>query len=194
MIVGQDPGRPPSNARDRAELRSIMQDEVLKFTVMRREHLLPLIVAQYPHMDSEWHLAELDRQQPLYEEYDPVVALAVMAADHENSPELRRQAASDAAQYVRPKLRAVDFTIDPASTEAQAERARLADRLVGLLEAGAAAKRSLVVDGEARDVTPTEAQSGSVQTEAQSGSAPPAHPSGDGGAETLGVQDTTPEP
>ena len=145
-IVGLDHSDPAANTRTKVELRAAVQDSVREFTIMRRERILPDIVALHPDWTDEMVQQELDFRQPQYDEYDPVVQLAVMAADHSNSPELRRQAAGEAAQYLRPKLKSIEMVVDPLSEETRAERAELAARLVGLLEAGAAAKRAVVVD------------------------------------------------
>lgn len=147
--------RMTSPSRDKAELRAAMQDSVMEFTRLRRERLLPDLRAAHPHATPEELKAKLDEMQPLFHEYDPVIELAIMGADYRNSPELRRQANSEAAQYVRPKLKSVEFTVDPNSaTELEARRA-LAGRLVGLLDAAAAAKRDTIVEVEANSVTVT---------------------------------------
>lgn len=85
---------------------------------------------------------ELDRIQPLIEEYDPVVELAIMASDYSNEPSLRRQANSDAAPYLRPKLSAVSILDSPDVLEHEEQKKVLAGNLLGLLEAASRAKKA----------------------------------------------------
>lgn len=138
-------------SRDKAELRGTVQDSVAEFTRLRREALLPAIRSANPGASEEYIMACLDEKQPLYEEYDPVVQMALMAADHSNSVELRRQAAAETAQYLRPKLKSVEVVLNPETPEERAERTSLAARLAGALESLASAKQS----GVMIDVTPS---------------------------------------
>lgn len=148
--------RMPATSRDKAELRAAMQNSVLEFTTMRRSQIEAQIRSEYPSLSDDEIAKRVDLAQPLYAEYDPVVELAIMGADHSNTPELRRQANAEAAQYVRPKLKSIEFTQDPQSLEEKEQRRALAGRLVGLLEAAAAAKR------DSADVPPVPpAESGS---------------------------------
>lgn len=138
--------RMPSTSRDKAELRAAMQDSVFEFTTLRRSKIALAVRAEHPDWSDERVAERVDEMQPEYPEYDPVVELAVMGADHRNTPELRRQANAEAAQYVRPKLKSIEFTADPASLEEQSARRELAGRLVGLLNAAASAKRDTAED------------------------------------------------
>ena len=140
--------RMPSTSRDKAELRAAMQDSVLDFTTLRRSKIRAQLVAEYPTWTESQIDERVDELQPEYPEYDPVVELAVMGADHRNTPELRRQANAEAAQYVRPKLKSIEFTADTASLEEQAARRELAGRLVCLLNAAATAKRETAEDAD----------------------------------------------
>ena len=154
VIVAEGPSRRVVAARDKIELRTQMQESVHRYTTMLRERLLPVLRREHPDW-SEQQIAELlDARQPLYQEYDPVILLGLMSADHSNSPELRRQAAAEAAQYTRPKLKSVEMTVDPGGAREE-ERRALAGRLVGLLDAAAEAKRESgsTIEGEARDVS-----------------------------------------
>jgi hypothetical protein len=150
VIVGETQRR-ATRVRDKIELRAQMQESVHQHTFMLRERLLPDLRRENPGATEDEIMAMLDKLQPIYEEYDPVVQLAMMAVDHSFSPELRRMAASDAAQYVRPKLKSVELTVDPNGAAEQEKRA-LAERLRGLLDAGAAAKRDsgVTIDATAR--------------------------------------------
>ena len=135
--------RRPSRSRDKAELRGAMQDEVRRHTAMLRERLLPALRVEMEGATEEEIMAELDFRQPLIDEFDPVIELAMIGANYAHSPELRRAALAESAQYVRPKLKSVELTVDPNSEEERAARAALADRLRGLLDAAADAKRTI---------------------------------------------------
>lgn len=123
-----------------------MQDSVFEFTTLRRTKISAQVRLEHPGWSDDQVLERVDEIQPEYPEYDPVVELAVMGADHRNTPELRRQANAEAAQYVRPKLKSIEFTADPASLEEKEARRELAGRLVGLLNAAASAKRDTAED------------------------------------------------
>lgn len=123
------PGRPlgiPN--RDKAELRALIQERVHEFTELRaREDELAGVPPE-------------DRQQ-IIEEYDPVVMMALVAVDRRTKLDMRLRANSEVAQYVRPKLKSVEFTADPEAMETLEERRQLSEKLVGLLEAAASAKK-----------------------------------------------------
>lgn len=146
--------RMPSTSRDKAELRAAMQDSVFEFTTLRRTKIAAQLRLEYPTWTDEQVAERVDDLQPEYPEYDPVVELAVMGADHRNTPELRRQANAEAAQYVRPKLKSIEFTADPASLEEREARKELAGRLVGLLNAAASAKRDTAEDAPPAPTAP----------------------------------------
>lgn len=124
--------------RDRIGLRAMVQDSVHHFTMLRREEA-------YRSFESEHNrpptAEELDQIQPLMEEFDPVVELAIMGADRRNEPTLRRQALSDAAQYLRPKLSAVAMLDDPETIKANAQRQELAKRLAAIMDVMVGARR-----------------------------------------------------
>jgi len=115
---------------------------------MLRERLLPRLREKHPEKSEAELAILLDESQPAYAEYDPVVAMSMLAVDHSNPVELRLRAHSEVAQYVRPKLKSIEMTVDPASEEEVAVRRELAARLVGLLEVAAGAKQ---IDGVARE-------------------------------------------
>ena len=116
------------------ELRALVQDAVFKYTTLQREELR----RKNPGLSDE----ELDMLQPVVEEYDPVVELSLIAADRRHDPSLRRQANADAAQYLRPKLKSVEMMTDPRLLEQNSQKMQLADKMLDILEAMAAAKAS----------------------------------------------------
>lgn len=122
---GRAPGTPN---RDKAELRALLQERVHEFTELRRAQ------------DERDGVPPASLQE-IVEDYDPVVALALTAVDRRVSLENRIRCNSEVAQYVRPKLKSVEVTADPEALETLEERRRLSERLVGLLEAAAAAKK-----------------------------------------------------
>lgn len=114
--------------KDKLELRALLQEKVHEFTELRRaadiEAGLP------PH-----------EAQDINEEYDPVVALALVAVDRRSTLDQRIKCNAEVAQYVRPKLKSVEVTADPEALETLEERRQLSEKLVGLLEAAAVAKK-----------------------------------------------------
>ncbi len=125
--------------RDRIGLRAMVQESVHHFTQLRRQEAY----AEFEREQGRPPTAEeLDRIQPLVEEFDPVVELAIIAADHRNKVELRRQALSDAASYLRPKLSAVQMLDDPETLQAAAQKRELAVRLTALMDVLVSAKRT----------------------------------------------------
>lgn len=141
--------------RDKVELRAAVQESVLRFTRLQRARLLPIIQSEHPDWTPDQVSAELDQRQPEYQEFDPVVELSIMGADHRNSPELRRQALSEAAQYQRPKLKSIEVRVDSMSEEEQRERAQMLSSMRSFLDLGAQAKRDTIID-----VTPNAPGSG----------------------------------
>lgn len=83
----------------------------------------------------------LDGLQPLMEEYDPVIQLVVVAADWENTPELRLRANGLAAEYMHPKLKSIELTTDDDTKASLDQRNEIAGRMVEILEAMAQARR-----------------------------------------------------
>lgn len=115
--------------RDKGELRALLQERVHEFTEMRRQQ------------DEEAGLPPEERQE-IVQDYDPVVALALVAVDRRTSLEHRIACNTQVAQYTRPKLKSVEVTTDPEAAETLEARAQLSSRLVDLLIAGAAAKKA----------------------------------------------------
>lgn len=140
-------GRPPSSLRDRIDLRVQMQDEVYEFARMRRQELFDELRAKDQDADDASLWAQVDKLQPAYEEFDPVVAMALVGADHRNDVDVRLAANARVAEYVRPKLKSVEVRVTENDPEQIARRAELMGRLRDFLDAGAGAKRTI-------DVTP----------------------------------------
>lgn len=122
------PGRPKGIPnRDKAELRALLQERVHEYTEMRHQ------------IDVQ---AGVEQPQEIVEEYDPVVAMALVAVDRRSTIENRIRCNAEVAQYVRPKLKSVEVTADPEALETLEQRRQLSERLVGLLEAAAAAQKA----------------------------------------------------
>lgn len=113
-------------------LRALCQESVHQFTDLKRKR----IVEQNPNISED----DLDALQPSIQEYDPVVQLAIMGADHSLKPEVRKAANADAAQYLRPKLKSIEMLEDPRLLESESQKAELAKKLVGAMELMAKAK------------------------------------------------------
>lgn len=122
----------------KSSLRAMTQERVHHFTHLKREEIRKNFFLEHGYEIDE---SELDRLQPLIEEYDPVVELSLIASDYALEPSIRRQANSDAAQYLRPKLSAVKIMDDPEAVEVENQKMRLANRLVEVMETMAAAKK-----------------------------------------------------
>lgn len=131
--------------RDRIGLRAMVQESVHQFTVLRRQEAYVLFEQERGRPPTA---EELDAIQPMMEEFDPVVELAIIGADHRNETALRRQALSDAAQYLRPKLSAVAMLDDPERATEQAQKEQLARRLTDLMAAVLGAKRDAPVSSD----------------------------------------------
>lgn len=140
------PARRPSSLKDRIDLRVQMQDAVYEFTRLRREELWRELTEKHQDWDQERVQREVDRLQPEYQEYDPVVQLAIIAADGRSSVDQRISAAGRAAEYVRPKLKSVEVTVGEHDPEVQQQKRELIGRLAEFLNAGAGAKRATVID------------------------------------------------
>lgn len=124
------PGRPKGIPnKDKAELRALLQERVHEFTELRAKQ------------DEQDGIPPEQRQQ-IIDDYDPVVAMAIVAVDRRTTLSDRIRCNAEVAQYVRPKLKSVEVTADPEALETLEERRHLSERLVGLLEAAAAAKRA----------------------------------------------------
>lgn len=114
--------------RDKTELRALLQEKVQEFTELR---------AALDERDG----VPPDQRQVVVDDYDPVVALALVAVDRRSTLENRIRCNAEVAQYVRPKLKSVEVTADPEALETLEERRELSARLVGLLEAAARTKK-----------------------------------------------------
>jgi hypothetical protein len=136
-VLPPKPTKSEVNRRDRIGLRAMCQETVHHFTLLRRRELAEQIEQERGYPPTE---QELDALQPLSEEFDPVVELAIIAVDRRNEVTVRRQALSDAAQYLRPKLSAVAHLEDPSTLVQESKNQELAMRLVQAMEVVARSK------------------------------------------------------
>lgn len=126
------PGRPiGTGTRDRAELRALLQERVHEFTELRRQQDLAQDIPP-------------EQAQQILEDYDPVVALALVAVDRRTTLDQQIRCNSEIAQYVRPKLKSVEVQADPEALESLQQRQELSAKLVGLLDLMASAKKNSV--------------------------------------------------
>jgi DNA helicase TIP49 (TBP-interacting protein) len=132
--AGRIPGVPN---RDKAELRALIQEKVHEFTAMRREQD---IAALPPELSVEEGEAR-GLVQIVCDDYDPVVAMSLTAMDRKVTLEMRTKCHAEVAQYVRPKLKSVDVTVDPEALETLEQRRELSDRLTQFLETAASATK-----------------------------------------------------
>lgn len=139
-ILAPRPTSQEKSRRDRVGLRAMAQDSVHHFTMLRRDEISAQFFAEHGYQIDP---ADLDRLQPLVEEFDPVVELSIIAIDRRNDVSIRRQALSDAAQYLRPKLSAVAMLDDPETLASASQKHELALKLVGLMGAVASAKKTV---------------------------------------------------
>lgn len=164
LVTKSNRGRPPQHdSKETHQLAARVGECVLEHCELLREQirrrylagwrpnadhsrLLPPEDPDYCRKGVEIDEELLDELQPLVEDYDPVVQLAMLSIDQKQEPALRRQAASDAAQYLRPKLKSIELLEDPQSLQLQEEKNELASRLVGLLDSVALA-RSREIEG-----------------------------------------------
>lgn len=135
--------RRPSSLRDRIDLRVQMQDAVYEFAELRRKELWAEITEKHPAATQQEVQAMVDQAQPAYDEFDPVVAMALVGADHRNPVDLRLAANAKVAEYVRPRLKSIEVRVDTDSAEERERRAELVARLREFLDAGAGAKKTI---------------------------------------------------
>lgn len=114
--------------RDKAELRALLQEKVHEFTELRRGADLAAGVPP-------------DQAQQIIEDYDPVVALAIVAVDQRSTLDQRIRCNSEVAQYVRPKLKSIEMGLDADSAELVAQKAALSAKLVDFLDQVASDRR-----------------------------------------------------
>lgn len=135
------------------ELRAMVQEAVQSHTQMRRDQLRAEFLLEHPGSSEQDILDFLNKMQPHYDEFDPVVQLAIFAADHRYKPEARRQAMSDAAPYLRPKLKQVEHINDPRALEEESRKNVLAARLLDVLTGATASASSAVRGGPPSSTT-----------------------------------------
>lgn len=122
--------RPAPRSPAGSELRASVEEAVLEHTRIRRQFLENEYRQQNPRATPAEVKLYLDANQPLYDAFDPVVQLAIFAADHANDPKLRRQAMSDVAPYLRPKLKQVEHINDPESLVIEERKNTIAQHLL----------------------------------------------------------------
>ncbi len=128
--------------RDRLELRALLQERVHEFTEQRRKNDLDMI-AQLRADGKLDDAAKMEAScQLIIDEYDPVVALALVAVDRRSPIELQVRCNAEVAQYVRPKLKSIELQQDPDTAEMLSERQRTTENLVKLLADAAAARKA----------------------------------------------------
>lgn len=143
------PGESPYGRRkgvpnkDKAELRALVQESVFKFTTAKREADLA------KGIDPE--LA-----QPVYENYDPVVELALFSVDKTVPQADRIRCNAEVAQYLRPKLKSVEITEDPEALALQDEKLQLAKQLTEMLDLKSLWKKRMAAAEAASDDEPKE--------------------------------------
>jgi len=141
---GGKPGRAAGQPnRDKLELRALLQEKVHEFTELRRAA---------DEVDSAEEIATrglspaqaeaLGLLQRVEEEYDPVVALALVAVDRRTPLEMRVRCNAEVAQYVRPKLKSIEITPDPEGAEALARKQELSEQILDAIIRGQSLKKS----------------------------------------------------
>jgi len=133
----KNPGGRPfgSQNADRVELRSLLQEKVSEFTALQRERQ---IADGVPPEQAQEHI----------EEYDPVIALALVAVDQRSTLEQRIKCNSEVAQYVRPKLKSVEYSgsaVDPDEARLRQEQG---ESFISLLNKLAGDKKSATTSTE----------------------------------------------
>jgi hypothetical protein len=140
----RSPGESPYGRRkgipnkDKAELRALVQESVFKFT--EAKHKVDLAAGIAPEL-----------AQPVYENYDPVVELAIAAVDKTNTIETRIKCNAEVAQYLRPKLKAIEITEDPEALALQDQKLELARKLTDMLDLKALWKKRMAAAEAASD-------------------------------------------
>ena len=121
--------------KDKIELRARVQEAVLEFTRLRQPESVKereaaqaeydKIVKQNDVLVAQGQppqpLPEVPPAQEIEEEYDPVVALALAAVDVRNTVNIRVRCHSEAAQYLRPKLKSIEVKEDPTAIKNKQE-------------------------------------------------------------------------
>lgn len=119
------------------DLRARLADAALEFTTLKRAEQLRKGVS--PEKACE-----------ITEEYDPVVAMAMIGADTSQPIALRMAANSEVAAYVRPKLKSVEVISDAGEAELEKARAETATAIFAHLDQIAKARRAELEDRRQR--------------------------------------------
>lgn len=132
------PGRAGVPNKDKVAFRAMVQESVLLHTQMLRDKAEKKLRtdAKTKNLPQEEINRLLDLMQPVIEEYDPVVELALVASDYGNPVKIRLDANGQAARYLRPQLKTIEHLEDPATIASMEKKQELADRLTqGILAA-----------------------------------------------------------
>lgn len=113
--------RTPRRQSDRHDMRAQVQDAVHEYTLSRY------------HEDLADGVPEEECQRVI-EEYNPVVELALVAVDRRTDTKTKLWANAEIAQYIMPKLKAVEVTEDPEAMRLQEERNRIAQDFMSMLD------------------------------------------------------------
>ena len=133
------PGRAPGQPNmDKIELRALIQERVQEFTQLRQEEDIRRLP---PDMPLEEAMAAGMIQQ-VEEEYDPVVALALVAVDRRSSLDQQIRCHAEVAQYVRAKLKSIEVKADASTIEELEQRREKTDKLMAMLDQMAKDKKA----------------------------------------------------
>lgn len=161
-------------AEERDELRARIQETVHRFTALAREEIARKWADGWRVTPVGWVLPApenivlgeaippglLEKLQPLMEEYDPVVELALVAADYGNPVELRVRANGDAAKYLRPQLKSIEYTTgeDPEANRTIEHKNELVNSVVAKMNELQRAKRLAPPDDQTISVAVIDVQ------------------------------------
>lgn len=120
-------GLGPKRHRETADLRAALADVVLEYTTLKRR-------------DQIAHGVAPEDAIPIVDDYDPVIAMALIGVKTRNK-ELALSAHSKVAEYVRPKLKSVEVIADAAKSQDLAARNAKAATLLDAIDEVARARR-----------------------------------------------------
>ena len=103
--------------KDKKALRDKAAAAVLEFTTLRRKQDLANGISP-------------DEAQPIYEDYCPVTQLMVLGSDIREKSTTRLAANSQAAQYITPKLKAIEVTNDPDENDSRRELSAVLQQMI----------------------------------------------------------------
>lgn len=106
--------------RDTANLRALLADTVLDYTTLKRR-------------DQIAHGVHPDEAVQIVEEYDPVVAMALLGVTVRD-PSLQLMAHANVAKFVRPTLKSVEVISDAEKEQDVASRSQRAAELFAAID------------------------------------------------------------